>query len=107
MKFEGVLRDFSNKVGAQIIESDETKTEQRIDFDKLFDNEKFKAVIPEDDIALFKFIFTRRGINLRNNIAHSFYAPKDYSASLVWLLICAFLKLGNYEFNSNMSNGKQ
>jgi hypothetical protein len=106
MKFEGVLRDFSNRIGAQIIELDENKTEQRIDFDKLFDNEKFKAVIPEDDIALFKFLFTRRGINLRNNIAHSFYVPKDYSASIVWLLICAFLKLGNYQFNSNMSDGK-
>lgn len=101
MKFEGVLRDFSNRIGAQIIESDETKTEQRIDFDKLFDNEKFKAVIPVDDIALFKFLFTRRGINLRNNIAHSFYAPKDYSVSIVWLLICAFLKLGNYEFKKS------
>lgn len=101
MKFEGVLRDFSNRIGAQIIESDETKTEQRIDFDKLFDNEKFKAVIPEDDIALFKFLFTRKGVNLRNNIAHSFFAPKDYSASLVWLLICAFLKLGNYQFRKS------
>lgn len=101
LKFEGVLRDFSNKIGAQIIESEEAKTEQRIDFDKMFDNEKFKSVIPEDDVTFFKFLFTRKGLNLRNNIAHSFYTPKDYSASMVWLLICAYLKLGNFEFKLN------
>jgi hypothetical protein len=98
LKFEGVLRDFSNKIGAQIIESDTSKTEQRIDFDKMFDNEKFKSVIPEDDVAFFKFLFTRKGLNLRNNIAHSFYTPKDYSASMIWMLICAFLKLGKFKF---------
>ncbi len=99
LKFEGVLRDFSNRIGAQTIEVDEIKTEQRIDFDKLFNNEKFISIIPEDDLAFFKFLFTRKGINLRNNIAHNFYTPKDYSVTMLWMLICAFLKLGNYEFD--------
>lgn len=101
LKFEGVLRDFSNKIGAQIIEADTSKTEMRINFDNLFDNEKFTKIIPEDDVAFFKFLFTSKGINLRNNVAHSFYAPKDYSVSMIWMLICAFLKLGNFEFKLN------
>lgn len=101
MKFEGVLRDFSNRIGAQIIESDTSKTKMRFNFDNLFDNEKFTRIIPEDDVAFFKFLFTSKGINLRNNVAHSFYAPKDYSVSMIWMLICAFLKLGNFEFNVN------
>ena len=104
LKFEGVLRDFSNKIGAQIIEVDDSKTEMRFDFDKLFDNEKFKTVIPKDDLAFFKFLFTRRGLNIRNNVAHSFYSPKDYSVSMIWILICAFLKLGNYSFEKNTNN---
>ncbi len=98
LKFEGVLRDFSNKIGAQTIESEDSKTEERIDFEKLFNNEKFQRLVPEDDIAFFKFLFTRKGLNLRNNIAHCFYSPNDYSPSLFWMLICAFLKLGNFEF---------
>ncbi|MEZ7500745.1 DUF4209 domain-containing protein [Flavobacterium sp. Arc3] len=98
LKFEGVLRDFSNKIGAQIIEGDTSKTEMRVSFDNLFDNEKFTKIIPEDDVAFFKFLFTSKGINLRNNVAHSFYAPKDYSVSMIWMLICAFLKLGNFKF---------
>lgn len=101
LKFEGVLRDFSNKIGAQTIESEDTKTEQRVDFDKLFDNQKFMSVIPEDDVTFFKFLFTRKGLNIRNNVAHCFYSPKDYSVSMVWLLICAYLKLGNFEFKVN------
>jgi len=56
------------------------------------------SVIPEVDINLFKFLFTSTGINLRNNVAHCFYNPKNYAPSLMWLLICAFLKLGNYSF---------
>ncbi|KAF2342275.1 DUF4209 domain-containing protein [Flavobacterium tistrianum] len=104
MKFEGVLREFSNLIGAQIIEAQDLNTEMRINFDKLLDNEKFMDAVEEDDIAFFKFLFTSKGLNLRNNIAHSFYTPKDYSASLMWLLICAFLKLGDYEFKDKMEN---
>ena len=98
LKFEGVLRDFSRNIGAQTIEINENGTQERISFEKLLENEKFKEIIPEDDIAFFKFLFTSKGLNLRNNIAHCFYKPKNYSASVMWLLTCAFLKLGNYRF---------
>ncbi|TLX72839.1 DUF4209 domain-containing protein [Labilibacter sediminis] len=98
LKFEGVLRAFSRLIGAQTIDIKDDGTQERISFEKLLENEKFKAVIPETDITFFKFLFTSDGINLRNNIAHCFYKVKNYSASLMWLLICAFLKLGNYRF---------
>lgn len=98
LKFEGVLRAFSKQIGAQTIDIKKDGTQERISFEKLLENDKLKAVIPENDIAFFKYLFTSEGINLRNNIAHCFYKAKDYSASLMWLLICAFLKLGNYRF---------
>ncbi|MFT7611995.1 MAG: hypothetical protein ACI9J3_000944 [Parvicellaceae bacterium] len=100
MKFEGVLREFSRRMGAQTIEIKDDSTEERISFEKLLDNPKLMSVIPEVDINLFKFLFTSTGINLRNNVAHCFYKPKNYAPSLMWLLICAFLKLGNYSFTS-------
>lgn len=100
LKFEGLLRSFSKKVGAQTIDIKENGTQERISFEKLLENEKIKEIIPEDDIAFFKFIFTSEGLNLRNNIAHCFYKPKNYSASVMWLLTCAILRLGNYKFNS-------
>ncbi|WP_225037422.1 DUF4209 domain-containing protein [Winogradskyella sp. SM1960] len=100
LKFEGILREFSRYNGAQTIDIKENGTQARISFEKLLENEKFKELVPEDDIALFKFLFTSDGMNLRNNIAHCFYKTKDYSAAIMWLLICAFLKLGNYKLKT-------
>jgi hypothetical protein len=100
LKFEGILREFSRFNGAQTIDIKENGTQERISFEKLLENEKLKKLVPEDDIALFKFLFTSKGMNLRNNIAHCFFKPKDYSPAIMWLLICAFLKLGNYNLKT-------
>lgn len=102
LKFEGILREFSRFNSAQTIDIKENGTQERISFEKLLENEKFKELVPEDDIALFKFLFTSEGMNLRNNIAHCFFKSKDYSAAIMWLLICAFLKLGNYKLKTTM-----
>ncbi len=98
IKFEGLLREFSRNIGAQTIEIKENGTEERISFEKLLDNEKLNALIPKDDVALFRFLFTSDGMNLRNNIAHCFYKTNDYSAGKGLLLIAALLKLGKYKF---------
>lgn len=100
LKFEGILREFSRYNGAQTIDIKENETQERISFEKLLENEKFKELVPEDDIALFRFLFTSEGMNLRNNIAHCFFKSKDYSAAIMWLLICAFFKLGNYKLKT-------
>lgn len=97
LKFEGLLREFSRMIGAQTIEIKESGTEERINFEKLLDNEKLKSLIPEDDIAFFKFLFTSEGMNLRNNIAHSFFNTKNYTSAVMLLLIVALLRLGNYK----------
>jgi len=96
LKFEGLLRELSRMIGAQTIEIKENGTEERISFEKLLENEKLKALIPEDDIAFFIFLFTSSGMNLRNNVAHSFFTTKDYSSAVMLLLIVALLRLGNY-----------
>lgn len=98
LKFEGLLREFSRTIGAQSIDVKEDSMQERISFEKLLENDKFKKIVPEDDIALFKFLFLSDGLNLRNNIAHCFYKASNYSASYMLLLICAVLRLGNYKF---------
>jgi hypothetical protein len=100
LKFEGLLRELSRMIGAQTIEIKENGTEERIGFDKLLDNEKLKALIPEDDIAFFKFLFTSSGMNLRNNVAHCFFTTKNYTSAVMLLLIVALLKLGNYKLET-------
>lgn len=96
LKFEGLLREFSKILGAQTVERKDTGTMERISFEKLLDNDKIKALIPANDIAFFKYLFTPDGMNLRNNIAHCFYSSENYSAVLMMLLVVAFLRLGNY-----------
>src|SRR5690554_743203 len=100
LKFEGLLREFSRMIGAQTIEIKENGTEERIGFDKLLNNEKLKALIPEDDIAFFKFLFTSSGMNLRNNVAHCFFTTKNYTSAVMLLLIVALLRLGNYKLET-------
>lgn len=100
LKFEGLLRELSRMIGAQTIEIRDNGTEERIGFDKLLDNEKLKALMPEDDIAFFKFLFTSSGMNLRNNVAHCFYTTKNYTSTVMLLLIVALLRLGNYRFEN-------
>lgn len=100
LKFEGLLREFSRMIGAQTIEIKDNGTEERIGFDKLLDNEKLKVLIPEDDIAFFKYLFTSNGMNLRNNVAHCFFTTKNYSSAVMLLLIVALLRLGNYKLET-------
>lgn len=99
LKFEGLLREFCRTIGAQTIEFKADGTQERISFDKLLSNEKIEAIIPPDDIAFLKWLFTDEGFNLRNNVAHCFYPARKYSAGIMFLLIMALLRLGNYEFN--------
>ena len=100
LKFEGLLRELSRMIDAQTIEIKDNGTEERIGFDKLLDNEKLKALIPEDDIAFFKFLFTSNGMNLRNNVAHCFFTTKNYTSAVMLLLIVALLRLGNYKLET-------
>lgn len=100
LKFEGLLRELSRMIGAQTIEIKDNGTEERIGFDKLLENEKLKALIPEDDIAFFKFLYTSSGMNLRNNVAHCFFTTKNYSSAFMLLLIVALLRLGNYKIET-------
>jgi hypothetical protein len=104
LKFEGLIREFSRMIGAQTIEIKENGTEERINFDKLLDNEKIKALIPKDDIAYFKYLFTSQGMNLRNNIAHSFYNSSNYTSAVMLLLIVALLRLGNYKIEPKVKD---
>lgn len=98
LKFEGLFREFSRIVGAQTIEYKNGTTQERISFEMLLENQKMIEILPEDDRAFFKYLFTGDGLNLRNNIAHCFYNTEQYSPGLMLLLLSALLKLGNYKF---------
>ncbi len=96
LKFEGVLRFFSQKIGAQTIRVGKDGTKENVNLEYFLDDEKLREIIPVDDLTFFKFLFSKEGVNHRNNIAHCFNSPNDYTNELFWNLITAFLRFGNY-----------
>ncbi len=106
LKFEGILRYFSQKAGSQTIKFIKDRTNESVNLENLLNDEKIKEIIPIEDLIFFKFIFTNEGINQRNNIAHCFNSPNDYSTDLFWNLIVVILKLGNYYITQDESGYK-
>lgn len=96
LKFEGAIRDFIRLCGGSTSTA-KTGVMQELLLEDLLVNNKIKELFSESDIELFKYTFTKNGINLRNNIAHSFMSYSNYSLQNVSLVLLCFLRLGKYE----------
>lgn len=100
IKFEGALRDFIRLTGGNTtIEKKGSLQEQLLE--ELIDNPKALEYFSKRDIALFKYTFTKNGLNLRNNIAHGFFRYPDYSLQNAALVFFCLLRLGSYEFSTD------
>ncbi|GAA0749595.1 DUF4209 domain-containing protein [Gaetbulibacter jejuensis] len=98
LKFEGALRDFIRLSGGNTSTSKNGELKEQL-LEELLENETTKKYFTEKDIELFKYAFTRKGKNLRNNIAHSFLEFSDYNLQAVTLVFFCILRLGKYTFN--------
>lgn len=98
LKFEGALRDFIRLSGGNTSTSKDGELKEQL-LEELLENQTTKKYFTEKDIELFKYTFTRKGINLRNNIAHSFLEFSDYNLQSVTLVFFCILRLGKYTFN--------
>lgn len=103
LKFEGAIRDFILLCGGSTSIA-KNGVMQELLLEDLLDNNKVKELFSENDIELFKYVFTKNGINLRNNIAHSFMSYSNYSLQNVSLVILCFLRLGKYELVEKIIN---
>lgn len=100
LKFEGILRDFAKVIGAPSqVHSKGWNREAYIE--DLLEDEKIKSYFNEDDLLLFKYLFTSQGKNIRNNVAHSFYKFHHYKPELMILIIMAVLRISKYQVNVN------
>ncbi len=98
LKFEGALRDFIRLSGGNTSTSKDGELKEQL-LEELLENQTIKKYFTEKDIELFKYTFTRKGINLRNNIAHSFLEFSDYNLQSITLVFFCILRLGKYAFN--------
>ena len=98
IKFEGALRDFIRLAGGNTtIEKKGLLQEQLLE--ELLDNPKVLEYFSKRDVALFKYTFTRSGLNIRNNTAHGFLKYPDYNTQNAALVFLCVLRLGKYEFS--------
>lgn len=96
LKFEGAIRDFIRLIGGTTVTEKRGELKEQL-LEELLQNPMLLKHFNEDDIQLFKYVFTNCGWNIRNNIAHSFYSSSDYSFDKATLILLCILKLGKYK----------
>ncbi|MBL4710430.1 MAG: DUF4209 domain-containing protein [Flavobacteriales bacterium] len=98
MKFEGILRTFAQFLNVKTVKYDrKIKGTREMFIEELLLDDKVQNHFNESDRLLFKYILLRNGMNIRNNIAHSFYRYSDYDLSKFLLIFLAVLRLGRYK----------
>jgi hypothetical protein len=96
LKFEGALRDFIQLTGHSTSKEKKGEMQEKL-LEELLDMEIVKEYFSVDDLLLFRFIYTKDGWNIRNNVAHSFYKTYDYGLQNMILLFLGILRLGKYK----------
>ena len=94
-KFEGIMRDIVYLSGGSTIKMTSNNDTIVVLLEDLLKSESLKQFFNQDDINLFVYTFTKKDYNIRNNVAHGFYKPQDYSflnATLVLLCVLRLVK---------------
>ena len=105
IKFEGALRDFiSLNGGITTVEKKGSIQEQLLE--ELIDNPKSSELFSFREIELFKYTFTRNGLNIRNNVAHGFFKYPHYTLQNAALVFFCLLRLGQYSISIDKQKDK-
>lgn len=90
IRFEGILRDMVGDYGGCVTKVGRDNSISQALLDDLLREPCLLKIFKKEDIEFFEYVFTAKGCNIRNNVAHAFYLPKDYGiieATLVFLCI--------------------
>jgi len=96
LKFEGILRDIIGIECGCITKIDKSENTTEMLLDDLLRCDCFSTVFDEDDKNLFLYTFTNKGLNIRNNVAHSFYKSYDYTFDKAVLVLLCVLRLAKF-----------
>lgn len=94
-KFEAILRDIVDFTGGIIHKEENGKTSLML-LEQLLNAPELREVFDDDDLMLFRQVFTKDGMNIRNDVAHGFYKPSHYNITIATLVFVCILRLNNY-----------
>lgn len=98
LKFEGILRDIIGLIDGVITKVDNRGNTSDMLLDDLLRSESLEKAFSKDDINFFQYVFTSKGYNIRNNVAHSFYKPRDYTMNKAILVFLCILRLAKFKY---------
>ncbi len=99
IKFEGILRDIIFLSDGSITKVNEkgNTTASLLEILFLKEDSLIKAGFDINDMNLFKYVWTDKGLNIRNNVAHCFYKPQDYSFDKAILVFLCIMRLTKFK----------
>lgn len=100
LKFEGMLRDFAKLIQVSTTVTGKGNVLREKYIEEILTEPEVQKFFDEDDLLFFNYLFVaKEGLNLRNNIAHSFFRFNNYHFDIMHLLICAVLRIGKYRLS--------
>lgn len=102
-KFEGILRHILEHNGANLTELNTGNTsyillEKMLRLEKEDIKEAFYKSFDEDDLNFFQYVFSSKAqcLNIRNNVAHCFYLPQQYTFGIAIMVLLGILRLAKF-----------
>lgn len=104
IKVEGLLRTYAqlNNVNTTKIISEKGTGGKNVEtrealMNELFSEEfpLFKALFEQKEYEFLKYLYLSGGMNIRNDLAHSFYKPENYSIEKLLLVVLSIFRISH------------
>ena len=92
-QFEGLIRDVITKLGGTKTKIKKEMDTELIPLEGMLNSGCLKTVFGEEDIFMFKMVFTKDGYNIRNDIAHGLLLPQEYNAMRTMLVFVSIIRI--------------
>ncbi len=109
IKIEGLLRTYGelNSVNITKIISEKSTGGKNVEtrealMNELFSDEHlaFKGLFEEKEYEFLKYLYLKGGLNIRNDIAHSFYKPDNYSLEKLLLVVLSIFRISHFKIKA-------
>jgi len=106
VRFEGILRDMVGDYGGHVTKVESDCSTSQVLLDALLKEAYEQKVFSIEDIEFFEYVFTPKGRNIRNYVAHAFYIPQDYGIIEATLVFLCILRLTTFRPKEKEDAGK-